>query len=263
MKLVSGSSRGMLLLAPVQSAPVTSFSGLQCDPVRYQDLLSETQAFRGKIYLDDGAILPSHLTSDGRHCDPLDEKSWHLLVTDGDNRVCGCMRYSDRTVEKDRGGLTVLRSALAKSAEWGGKVQSAIQAEFALAEQQDRRVVEAGGWALGKEIRGTVEALRMALASFAICEEWGGAIGLSTVTERHCSASILRRIGGKSLEANGDPLPSYYDPQYDCRMELLRFHSWAPNPRYRVWVEEIRALLRRIPVITSGVYAYAASHGRR
>jgi hypothetical protein len=256
----------MLLLAPVQSAPVASFSGLQCDPVRFQDLLFETQAFRGKIYVEDGALDPSQLV-DGRHAHPDDEKSWHLLVLDSDERVCGCMRYSHRPVSAGIWGLTVLRSALARSAEWGNEVKDAIHAELALAQQADRGIVEAGGWALSKEIRGTVEALRMALASFAICEEWGGAIGLSTVTERHCSASILRRIGGRSLESNGSPLPSYYDPQYDCRMELLRFHSWAPNPRYRVWVEEIRAMLRRIPVITrtrvQAARAQAASQGRR
>jgi hypothetical protein len=262
MKLVSSSSRGMLLLAPVQSAPSASFSGLQCDPARFQDLLSETQAFRGKIYLEDGAIQPSQLTDDGRHTDALDEKSWHLLVLDSDEHVCGCMRYSAHSANDGLQDLTVLRSAIARSPQWESEVKNAIHAEVALAENQDRRIVEAGGWALGKEIRGTVEALRMALASFAICEEWGGAVGLSTVTERHCSASILRRIGGRSLESNGSPLPSYYEPKYDCRMELLRFHSWAPNPRYRVWVEEIRAMLRRIPVITRARF-HAASQGRR
>jgi hypothetical protein len=173
------------------------------------------------------------------------------------------MRYSHRSAHADLQDLTVLRSALGRSPEWGSKVESAIHAELTLADQQGRGIVEAGGWALGKEIRGTVEALRMALASFAICEEWGGAVGLSTATERHCSASILRRIGGRSLESNGSPLPSYYDPQYDCRMEILRFHSWAPNPRYRVWIDGIRALLRKIPVITSESFAYAASEGRR
>jgi Acetyltransferase (GNAT) domain len=261
MKLVSSSSRAMLLLAPVQSVPPASFSGLQCDPARFQDLLFETQTFRGKVYLEDGAIQPSQLTA-GRHADPLDDTSWHLLVMDNDSRVCGCMRYSHHSASAGIHKLTMLHSAIARSSEWRNEVENAVHAEFTLAQRQDRGIVEAGGWALGKEIRGTVEALRMALASFAWCEEWGGAIGFSTVTERHCSASILRRIGGRSLESNGSPLPSYYEPAYDCRMELLRFHSWAPNPRYRVWVEEIRALLRRIPVITRARFQ-AASQGRR
>jgi hypothetical protein len=34
-------------------------------------------------------------------------------------------------------------------------------------------------------------------------------------------------------------------------MELLRFYSWAPNPRYAVWIEEIRKELRAIPVLTN------------
>jgi hypothetical protein len=250
----------MVLLAPVQSALPASFSRVRYDPSYFQNLLVEVQTFRGEVYLADGAISTSQLTG-GRHADPIDERSWHLLILDSDHSVCGCMRYSDHSIGASLQELTISRSALARSPEWAGEVENAIRAEIALAEDQDRRVVEAGGWALGKEIRGTVEALRMALASFALCEEWGGAVGLSTATERHCSASILRRIGGRSLESNGSPLPSYYEPQYDCRMELLRFHSWAPNPRYRAWVNEIRAELRRIPVITRARSAYAASGG--
>jgi hypothetical protein len=53
-------------------------------------------------------------------------------------------------------------------------------------------------------------------------------------------------------------------------MELLRFYSWEPNPRYRVWVEDIKAELKKIRVVTrqsgtfsASVLAYAASEGRR
>jgi hypothetical protein len=106
------------------------------------------------------------------------------------------------------------------------------------------------------------------LGIYALCVQLGGAVGLSTVTQRHCSASILRRIGGKPLESEGLELPSYYDPLYDCQMEVMRFYSWAPNPRYRVWVDEIAAELGRIHVVApSRGYgfiprAYAASLGR-
>jgi hypothetical protein len=110
----------------------------------------------------------------------------------------------------------------------------------------------------------------MALAMYALCQQLGGAVGLSTVTQRHCSASILRRIGGRPMESNGWQLPSYYDPLYDCQMEIMRFYSWEPNPRYRVWVEDLTAEIGDVNVFaplgsgqSSAYHAYAASRGLR
>jgi hypothetical protein len=92
----------------------------------------------------------------------------------------------------------------------------------------------------------------MALAVFGLSHALGDAIGISAATQRHGSASILRRIGGRPLEHGGSPLPSYYDPQYRCEMEALRFYSWAPNPRFGIWIEEVKAELRTTPVLTNG-----------
>jgi len=47
----------------------------------------------------------------------------------------------------------------------------------------------------------------------------------------------------------GVELPPYYDPQYSCEMEMLRFESCSPNPKYEGWIEEIRAHLLTAPVI--------------
>ena len=58
-------------------------------------------------------------------------------------------------------------------------------------------------------------------------------------------------MGGESLEYGGIPIPAYYDPKYGCEMEILRFHSWNPNPRYMLWIEEIRQSLQHVPVISS------------
>jgi len=35
-------------------------------------------------------------------------------------------------------------------------------------------------------------------------------------------------------------------------MEVLRFHSWAPNPRYTVWIDKIKQELRTVHVLTNG-----------
>jgi hypothetical protein len=125
-----------------------------------------------------------------------------------------------------------------------------VEDELALSRSLDLPFVEIGGWALAHEIRGTVEALRMVLAAYAFFRSLGGAVGLATATVRHSSASILRRIGGRPLQHKGLTVPSYQDPQYGCSMEMLRFYSWAPNPRYDLWIREIGSEIRSTPVIT-------------
>ena len=110
--------------------------------------------------------------------------------------------------------------------------------------------MEVVGWALSKERRCTGEALRTALATYSLAEILGGCIGLATATVRHRSASILRRIGGRSLEFGGEMLPPYYDPQYKCEMEIVRFKSDAPNHKYRRWIDQISASLLDVPVLS-------------
>src|ERR1035438_10837049 len=88
----------------------------------------------------------------------------------------------------------------------------------------------------------------MVLAAYAFSREFGGAVGLATATVRHSSASILRKIGGQPLEHNGEEVPSYRDSHYNCEMEMLRFHSWALNPRYDIWIDKIAQEIRDITV---------------
>ena len=251
MKLASSIARRLRLLAPSRSAVPRFFTSVRTDPKRYEALLAAAQRLRGSIYLEDGAIQPHQLT-DGRYCLDIDSGSWHLLVMDRDDRVCGCIRYREYPNDESFSGLSVSGSALAKSRTFGSIVEAAVQAELSLARELGLPFAESGGWALAEEIRGTTEALRMALAVYGLSQALGGAIGISTATQRHGSASILRRIGGQSLEFEGFPLPSYDDPQYGCQMEALRFYSWAPNPRFSVWIDEVKAGLRTIPVLTSG-----------
>lgn len=264
MKLVSSGSRRFVLLAPAQGVIPTSLTGVRPNSSHYHDLLAKMQELRGKIYLEDGAIQPSQLEN-GRHRLGSDEDSWHLLVLDESRQVRGCIRCREHSADIDPQELAVSHSALARSIEWKRPLEHAVQAELALARRLGCCIVELGGLALDHVIRGTTEALRLALAMYALCQQLGGAVGLSTVTQRHCSASILRRIGGRPLESHGAQLPAYYDPLYDCQMEAMRFYSWDPNPRYRVWVDDIKAQLGEVPVLapgrtfSAGTLAYAAS----
>jgi hypothetical protein len=209
------------------------------------------QRLRGSVYLEEGAIRPEDLT-DGRHCLDLDSGSWHLLVQDRHDQIRGCVRFREYPSDHSFSELSVSGSALAKSRKFGSQLETAVRAELSLANKLQLPFVEFGGWALAEEIRGTTEALRMALALYGLSQALGGAVGICAATQRHCSASILRRIGGQSLEYGGFPLPAYHDPQYACQMEALRFYSWAPNPRFSVWIDEVKAELRSIPVLTNG-----------
>jgi uncharacterized protein YutE (UPF0331/DUF86 family) len=67
----------------------------------------------------------------------------------------------------------------------------------------------------------------------------GGAIGCCTATFRNSSASMLRRIGGRSLEFNNEVIPPYNDVNYGCVMETLRFHFQNFDPRYHKMVDSI------------------------
>jgi hypothetical protein len=206
------------------------------------------QRLRGRVYVQDGAIDQSSLI-DGRHQCESDYSSWHLLVHNSQGRICGCLRLHEHPKPVVLSDLNTGRCALARSPEWGDILTGALKEELSFSTDGNLRFAELGGWALDEEIRGTTEALRFALATYAFWQMLGEAVCLTTATLRHCSASILRRIGGRSLSHQGAELPVYYDPQYDCKMEILKFYSWAPNPRYAVWIRQMREELSRVSVI--------------
>jgi hypothetical protein len=81
----------------------------------------------------------------------------------------------------------------------------------------------------------------------------GGAMGTTTATFRHRSSAILRKMGGYGLLSGGVELPSYYDPQYECEMEILGFDSDKPNPKYSGWIQECHWRLRHLNVVCSGL----------
>jgi hypothetical protein len=145
--------------------------------------------------------------------------------------------------------MTAAQCALARNPEWRDTLHSALRSELAFSTSLGLPVVELGGWALGEEVRGTTEALRIALGTYAFWQILGNAVCISTATRRHCASSILRRIGGRALACGGIDLPSYYDPQYDCEMEVLKFYSWAPNPRYTPWIDQLKDEMSQISVV--------------
>jgi hypothetical protein len=239
----------LLLLAPSASGVPDSFSNPSFDPARHTQMLAKAQKLRGRIYVEDGAIERNELTPDGKHYIASDEESWHILTLDSAGEVSGCTRYLAHENTASFTQLGVRQSALAKCDQWGAALRSAIEQDLQIARRRDFAYVEMGGWALREDVRCSTEALRVALGAYALARNLGGAISVTTATARHCSSSILRRIGGQPLAVGRTELPAYHDPRYKCEMTILRFDSDQPNPRYEGWIEQIRQELLNAPVI--------------
>jgi hypothetical protein len=107
---------------------------------------------------------------------------------------------------------------------------------------------EVGGWAVAEEYRGTIEPVRIILATYALLELLGGCVGLATATFHHGSCCILQRLGLTRFQIEGQEMTPYFDPAYDCDMEMLEFDSRRPNPKYREWVAEYARELSVAPV---------------
>jgi hypothetical protein len=251
MKLSSrGAFESLRLLAPSLPHQDANFRIRQFDQDQHNFLLGEAQRLRGRVYLQDGAIDARQLSDDGRFVHPDDEHSWQLLVMDSRGKVAGCARYIPHHEYASFSELGVATSALARSAEWGPGLRRAVELERAKARCLGKGFAEVGGWALSEELRYSKAALEIFANVCALARSLGGAIAITTATNRHHSASILRRLGGWRLVTNdGVPLPTYYDPQYDCEMEILCFDSDSPSPRFVERVEECQHSLASIPAV--------------
>jgi hypothetical protein len=241
----------LILLAPPNAGIPGSFARVETSSQHHERLLRGVQRLRAKLYTDEGAIRDSEVSRDGRHRQPVDQRAWHLLSLDRNGEVCGCSRYIAHPNTVAFSQLGVRKAALAHSGEWGMPLRTAIDAEVGEARRRGIAYVEVGGWALDPAMRRSTEALRIALATFSLARILGGCVGITTATTRNCSAAILRKIGGRPLEVGKVELPPYYDPQYECEMELLRFDSAQPNPRFESWIEDLRHYLITTLVVQS------------
>jgi hypothetical protein len=237
------------LLAPCEAHVPESFRRVVVDPMRHERLLTKLQRLRGRVYLRDGAIEPSQLSPDGRHCLDVDEHSWHVVSLHPNGDVIGCARYRPHREKVRLEDLGVWSSALARHHVWQPMLREAVEGEIELARRQNVAYAEVGGWAVTEELRFTPQAMDIALSTYALAEKLGGCVGITTATVRNASSRILRKIGGRPLEVAARPLPAYYDPQYRCDMELLRFESNAPNPKYQARMARVESRLPDLPVV--------------
>lgn len=235
--------RNHALIAPAGWSQVHRFFGATVDPAGHADLLRDVQRFRGRSYLADGAVREGDLTSDGRLHQQVDNDSWHLVIRDDDGNIISCARYYSSHSPRFE-STTTAKSALAQSPIWRPKVERVVENAIHLAKQRGALFAEVGGWCVADAARNTRQALNSVLYMFALGEVLGGTIGLSTATTRHASSSILQRLGARKASLFGEPLPSYFDPRFECEMELLQFDSLRPAPRYAQQVAEYRSLIK-------------------
>jgi hypothetical protein len=231
------------LLAPPDNHPSSAFSQASIDDQTYARRLSSLQRLRGLIYLQERAIQPWEVDAAGRFPMPGDELGWHFLLVDDEEQVIGCIRYLVHPGTVAFNKLRICHSSMAQDADWHDKVQEAVEIDLKLVLEQNLSYIEIGGWAVAEAWRGTSAALEILLASYALGRLWGGCLGSCTATVRHASSSMLRRIGGSRFRVRGEVLPPYEDPSYGCAMELLRFDSRAPSPRFLPLIERVEAKL--------------------
>ncbi len=241
--------RRFVLVAPRNAELPRVLENVVEDGQRHSGLIAKLQRMRGNVYLEDGAVHAGELSADGRHLTPEDGRSWHLLMLNRQGDVNACAWYMQHDGSVSLEDLRVRNCPLATDPAWRGPLSTAIGEELARARQHGMHYAEVGGWAVSKDSRCTSEGLLLALGAYSLGRLFGGALGLTTATVRHSSSTILRRLGGGSLEANGTSLPSYFDQRYGCQMELLRFDSRSPNPKYSGLIDLLRSQLAVTEVV--------------
>jgi len=241
----------LILLAPPKKTVPPVFAKVERSLKKHLGRLTEVQRLRGAVYLSEGAIGPNDLTKDGLHRTPEDEKGWHLLITNQEGRVSACVWYIEHHEVPHPNKLRVRDCPPALRRESKDVFWKAVESDLQIARREQLRYVEIGGWAVAEPSRRTSEGLILALAAYSLGRMFGGALGMTTATVRHSSSEILRRLGGSRLEADGTAVAPYYDPKYGCLMEVLRFDSRQPCPKYCGLIDLLKEKLARAQVIVS------------
>jgi hypothetical protein len=240
----------LVLLAPAHGSIPPSFRNVTYDPARHARHMGELQRLRGGIYVSDGAVPEEQLVN-GLHRTDEDARSWHLLMFKEKRELTSCVWYlpHENTVGFDQ--LRVRNCPLRNVQEWRDTLVRAVESELARARQEQLGYAELGGWAVTEDSRGTFEGLLLALAAYSLGRIFGGALGITNATVRHNSSTILKGLGGFSLEADGITLAPYFDPAYQCEMELLRFDSRRPNARFEFMVDMLQHKLADVVIVAA------------
>jgi hypothetical protein len=239
-----------MILAPQGTGVFPSAVSVIRDKTMHASLLGEMQRLRGRVALREGAITASMLDSSGGHRMQGDEKSWHLLRVRKDGKIVGCARILVHPRDVTFSRLRLASSSVARSAVWARDVHDAVESDLTHARLNDLAVIEPGGWVIDEDLRGSCEAVSIAIGTFAWTQILDDCIGFLTATARHGSATMLRRLGARNLQAHGQTIPGYFEPAWGCNAELLRFDTNSLNPRF-----EAALVSARCQLLTSLVFS--------
>jgi hypothetical protein len=242
------------ILAPSAGEVPDAFSRINGCRAEHDRLLSKVQRLRGDVYREYGPVA-AQLTSDGRHEQGIDPASWHIVLEDACGDVVGCSRY--REIKQGFRQLGASHSPIAPTQRYGQLLRLELENQISSARRRNVQYGEAGAWALRPEIRCSTAAINSVLMTFALAEQLGGGLGVTTATTRHHSAAILKRLGGRRL----DGLPAYYDPAYGCHIEIIQFDSATLGPQYAARVERMRAELLDVEVVCPNSRSDFSVHG--
>jgi hypothetical protein len=243
-------AKDLIVLSPPQVPVPGTFRFQYDDEVRHRELLTDMQRLRGRVYLEDGALKPEQLTWDGRHITAEDSRAWHLLMLDRNRRVMACLWYLEHEPTITIDDLRVRNCPVAHMDEFRQPVRDTVASEIERARRERIAYAEVGGWASERQNGCAPEGLLLILATFGLSRVFGGALGITTATVRHCSATILKRLGLSGVPVGDGVVPAYYDPRYACEMELLRFDTRQADRRYEPLIRDIVAHLPQVRVIT-------------
>ena len=172
-------------------------------------------------------------------------------MLDSIGRVSACVWYMEHAATAVFDQLRARHTPLASHEHWRSVLWRAVESELARARHHKLRYAEIGGWAVAEHSRCSCEGVLLALAAFSLGRIGNGTLGMTTATVRHASATILRRLGGAPLEADGAAIPLYFDPRYQCQMELLRFDSRMPSRKYERLIERLKDRLSHVTVLAT------------
>lgn len=246
---INGLDGRLVVLAPPQASIPSALTNVTADSDEYEDLKRQVQRFRGEIYLRDGALRRDDLTWDGRHETPEDDRAWHVLLLDAERRLSGCIWYLEHSPSPRFEQLRARRCSLAGHDSWRDRLKDAVMSEVMRARRERIHYAEVGGWAVACDSQCITAALMLILGTYSLSQLAGGALVMATATVRHSSARILQRLGGSRFESEGVSIPQYYDPHYDCEMELLRFDTRRPATKYAGVVSMLKRRMADIHVI--------------
>jgi hypothetical protein len=181
-------------------------------------------------------------------------------MLDREHQVTACIRYMEHESDASVDSLRARSCPLAADAGWSAQFFDAVGRELASARRLGMSFAEVGGWAVAPQHRRTTEGLLLVLGAYSLASTLGGALVVSTATVRHASSAILRRLGGTPLSSADGPLPAYFDPHYNCEMELLRFDSRRPASKFASLIDSLKDQLSMVQVVASHSLSAIAGH---